>query len=198
MSERYGAEIQIGGVFDDRQAIRLCELIRDARVELSWGEGVYLPNSAEVLREACVEIDGVNVLRLCDEQARWGEFSDIETFLRQEQLPFRRYSEGDYSCSSELVYGCPGLGRKTIVTNLDRQPVIITAGVEQVLVKLAQATAARSKIRRATLFSVVRQAVRQLRELLPGPVPPLVPFAIRSAEKSPASPASGRRQRLAK
>jgi hypothetical protein len=44
MSERYSAEIRICGVFDDRQADRLCELIRNARVELRWGEGVYLPH----------------------------------------------------------------------------------------------------------------------------------------------------------
>ena len=78
MSERYGAEIQIGGALDGRQAIRLCELIRNTRVELSWGEGVYLPNSAEQLRDACVEIDGVTVLRLCDEQARWAVVGELK------------------------------------------------------------------------------------------------------------------------
>ncbi|MBL8828169.1 MAG: hypothetical protein JNM18_14410, partial [Planctomycetaceae bacterium] len=177
---------------------RLCELSRQAHVEVSWDEGMFLPHSVAELQEACVEVDGVMVLRLCDEQARWGEFDDIETFLMQESLPFRRYSEGDYSCSPELVYSYPGLGRKSIVTNLDRQPVIIAADVEQVLGKLAQATTPGSTIRRATLFSVVRQAGRQLRELLPETIPPLAPFTVSSVQALPASTESGRHHRRAK
>ena len=50
------------------------------------------------------------MLRLVDDQARWGEFPELEAFLERHDIPFDRFHEGKYDIDPGLRQFRPGVG----------------------------------------------------------------------------------------
>src|SRR5436190_1587885 len=103
MSESMSAEITLGGPVPYRLIGPLCLAIADEGVSLEWGNASFMPVSAEDLLQARREDDGVKVLKLYADEARWGQFEMLEDFLEKHKLSFRRSSDGKYEYDPEVV-----------------------------------------------------------------------------------------------
>ena len=105
MADRMAAEIWIGGTL--RRSLLEEFPISDLR--LDWDNNC-LASSAEADILAARDEDGL--LHFADVEAAWGEFEELEGWLREHNLPFRRRSEGKYEHMPELVEFRPDLKGK--------------------------------------------------------------------------------------
>jgi len=110
MSSRICASIHIGGRLKRSRVEPLLKAIREAGASLDWGDAPFLPQCPEDLAEACAG----QVLRLCDEQAKSGEFPDIEAACRKVGLGYSRHSEGSVEWDAELVDWRPGMKKPLV------------------------------------------------------------------------------------
>jgi hypothetical protein len=99
MSERMSGWIQIGGTLPRSHAEQLCSAISTDRVSLEWGDATFEPKSPEELMAA--RKDGR--LWLCDNEASWGEFPDLEQTCRDLGLAYTRCSDGASMYDAERV-----------------------------------------------------------------------------------------------
>ena len=125
MSERLAAEIQIGSKVRRRVAEVLCSVIAAERVSLEWGDVPFEPKTIDDLLAARFDNgDGLLTLRLYDDQASWGEFDSLESFLQEHKIPFVRYTEGKYDYDPEVVAFHPDCGLVQELTDHNRNPSI--------------------------------------------------------------------------
>ena len=97
MADRMAAEIRIGGKVRRSVAEVLCKVIATSAASLDWGEARFDPRTIdELLASRSDDGNGLRLLTYSDEQARWGEFDSLETFLQEQGIPYCRYSEGKY------------------------------------------------------------------------------------------------------
>ena len=99
MSSRFCASIRIGGQIKRSKVEPLLKVIREAAVSLEWGDAPFLPQNADELMEA----RGESWLRLCDEQASYGEFPELEATCRKLGLSYSRHGEASFDCDAELA-----------------------------------------------------------------------------------------------
>ena len=83
MADRMCAEIWIGG----KLPRTLLEELPVSDLRLDWDEN-RLASSAEADILAARDADGL--LHFADAEAAWGEFQELEGWLREHKLPFRR------------------------------------------------------------------------------------------------------------
>ncbi len=179
MSDYMAAEIRIGGSILQSTVAPLCDVICQQNVSLEWGDSLFVPTTAAELLDACQVTNGVSVLRLCDEQARWGEFEQLEELLRQRLVSFRRFTDGKYEHESEVVEYRSHMGLVRTLASKAGEELIPLQPVREVE-SLIDVAAAHFKNKRLDAGrKLVRQAMQHLREHLPPVVPPLQPFAIR-------------------
>ena len=124
MSEYLAAHLTIGGPISRRLMARLCAAIGRERLALNWGEPVFQPQTADDLLAACIDLGGVRLLRLYDEQARWGQFEELERQLIHWQIAFDRHNEGKYEINPERFSFRPGKEGVAYLTNAQEQVVI--------------------------------------------------------------------------
>ncbi len=105
MSERMSGWIQIGGKLPRSKAKRLCAAISTVRVSLDWGDATFEPRSPEELLAARKD----ERLWLCDNEASWGEFPDLEEACRELGLAYTRCSDGASVYDAERVDWRPGM-----------------------------------------------------------------------------------------
>ncbi len=105
MSERYAANITIGGQIKRSDLAVLLEAISKASVCHEWGDPPFEPKSAEELAAAVRE----DHLFLCDDQTHYGEFPELETTCRELGLSFTRWCEGYCEYDAEVVDWRPGM-----------------------------------------------------------------------------------------
>ncbi len=105
MSERYCTFIEIGGRIHRSQLEPLLTAIREDGVRTDWGEPDFEPQAADELLEG--QKDGR--LRLCDEEARYGEFPQVEQACRELGLAYCRHCEGTYGNDAWVAAWWPGL-----------------------------------------------------------------------------------------
>lgn len=103
MSDRFAAQITIGGCISRALVPALCAALRKQRATLDWGETPFLPQTVDDLRAARRVVDGEEVLQLCDAETRHGRFDDLEPFLVKRRVPFDRRTEGFLDRSPQLV-----------------------------------------------------------------------------------------------
>ncbi len=84
MSSRYAAWIRIGGSVERANAQPLLKAVRDAWAKRDWNADPFQPSTIDELLDA--RADGW--LWLCDEEAKYGEFEDIERACRELGLSF--------------------------------------------------------------------------------------------------------------
>ncbi|SRR6266481_6830174 len=178
MSEPIPACISIGGKVAADLVPELCKAISAERVALEWGDAHFEPQSAEHLLDACEEIDGVNVLWLCDEQANWGRFSDLEEFLVKHGIPFDLQADGKAESNAELIAFRPGSQPVRVITSVDGDPVVSAWSLAPVKAALEAAMDAGMQNDLSRCLAQVEVALGALRAALPPVVQPLSPFAI--------------------
>jgi hypothetical protein len=105
MGARYSAWIRVGGGLERSQAEKLIKAIRADYARLDWGEPPFEPTTADELLAARSD----EWLRLCDEEARYGEFDAIESACRELGLSYRRHTEAWCGEDAILVDWRPGM-----------------------------------------------------------------------------------------
>ncbi|REK39226.1 MAG: hypothetical protein DWQ46_18240 [Planctomycetota bacterium] len=169
------AEIWIGGKVPASVAPELCAVIASQCVATEWGDAHFAPESPQDLLDACKDTSGVALLWLCDDQARWGEFDALETFLREHGISYKRRSDGRYEYDAELIEYRPERDVVATTTNAEGEPIIPVSKLAAVDAVLDSAQQARS---RSEMLAALQAAQQLLREQLPPNVPPLEPFSI--------------------
>ncbi len=160
MSDYMPAEIHIGGRIAKRIVPDLCANIENQHVATEWGDAPFKPTTERDLLGACTD----GVLWLCDTEARWGEFADLEEFLRENDIAYTRQTAGRYEYNPEIVEYRPGSDPVVLTTLASGEPIVPVSA----LVDVTKA------IERGSIVKV-RQAMR---EALPPTVVPLEPFSI--------------------
>ena len=181
MSERIAAEIQIGGKVRRSVAEELCGVIATERVSLEWGGSPFKPRTVDELLAARHDNgDGLLTLRLYDDEASWGEFDDLEEFLREHKIPFVRYTEGKYDYDPEVVGFHPTCGHVQELTDHNRNPTLQAAALKPIANSLARILAGmrNGKLETAKLQLKLQRLHGKLRKCLPPDVPALETFEI--------------------
>ena len=112
MSSRFCASIRIGGQIKRSNVEPLLKEIRAAALSLEWGDAPFMPQNADELLQAC----GGSWLSLCDEQANYGEFPELEAACRKLGLSYSRHGEASFDCDSELADWRPGMKEPLVRT----------------------------------------------------------------------------------
>ena len=175
MADRMAAEIWIGGTL--RRSLLEEFPISDLR--LDWDNNC-LASSAEADILAARDEDGL--LHFADVEAAWGEFEELEGWLREHNLPFRRRSEGKYEHMPELVEFRPDLKGKRnrdvyAITSPEGAPMVFASEVEAIATRMAKLSAnrKRSATQRLTAWE---KLLHKLILILPPKLPPLPRFEI--------------------
>lgn len=85
MADRFSADIKIGGKISRAIYPELIQKIKDSGAGLNWGE-------CEVGDD--FEIKDGEIIHLYDSEARYGEFEELEDFLKENKIQFKRFSSG--------------------------------------------------------------------------------------------------------
>jgi hypothetical protein len=169
------AEIWIGG----KLRRSLLEEFPVSDLCLEWDQG-RLKSTSEADITAARNEDGL--LHFADVEAAWGEFQELESWLREHNLPFRRHSEGKYEHSPELVEFRPDLKGKRnrqvyTLTTPEGDPVVSVAEIEKVTDRMAKLAANTNKPA-AQRLRAWEGLLAKLVRVLPPKLPPLPPFEI--------------------
>jgi hypothetical protein len=178
MPDCIAAEIRIGGTIRRDLVPGFCKAICDECLSLEWGDAAFDPNSPGELLEACQDCDGARHLRLCDDQASYGQFSILEKFLVEAGICYRRHSDAKYEYDAKIVEFRPGLGQVVFASNnngdflvpLEKLTLIATA-IDKA-VETAEGQTALELLRR------LRNLQQLAHESRPIVVPPLEAFEI--------------------
>lgn len=101
MSDRTAASIRIGGKLTPKQMDELVELALDETDGLSYGGC----STEEELREATRQASQTEgELNLFSDEAVGGAFPDLEQWLRQAGMSYRRHNSPNYWCDAMLVH----------------------------------------------------------------------------------------------
>jgi len=179
MADRMSAEITIGGPVPRELVEQLCGEIQAAGVRLDYDGPYYEPHTAEDLLAACGE-DGL--LFMADHEVAYGEFTQLEDSLKQNNIGFTRRSEGKYEYDPLVYEFRPGRNSVEILTNNDFEPVIHARPVAEAEALLTEAVELLDdgdiirKINRAQ--QRVAEAITTLQAALPPKLPPLEPLSI--------------------
>ena len=161
MSERFAANIEIGGEIWRRPITRLLKVIQIASVAADWHGPPFEPKTTEQLTTAIRD----GHLFLCDDQSRYGEFPELEKACRELGLSYSRWSEGRYEYDAQRVDWRPGMKDPLVRvgSNVHNMTYVLTDDVRKALQSLDA--------------GCIDQAKRVLRRLCPD-IPPLPPFRI--------------------
>lgn len=167
MSDYIPAEIRIGGKIAKRIVPDLCAVIGTQHIATEWGNAPFKPTTEHELLEA--RTDGV--LQLYDDEASWGEFDDLEEFLRENDIPYSRQTVAKYEYDAEIVEFRPGNDPVVLTTLASGEHVVPVAALANVMEAMEQAA---QTLERAA----IEKARQALRETLPPEISPLEPFSI--------------------
>ncbi|NOX59282.1 MAG: hypothetical protein GXP29_10545 [Planctomycetes bacterium] len=112
MSDRYSAWIRIGGPIARSDVEQLLGEVQFSNASLDWGEPSFQPTSADALVDA--RKDGS--LHLCDNEARYGEFLELEEICRELGLSYTRCSEAWCGYDAEIVDWRPDMAEPLVRT----------------------------------------------------------------------------------
>ena len=178
MSETIAAEIRVGGKVALSLVPDLCQRIAQEGVALDWGEGQFSPTTKEDLLEAREDRDGAILLCLYDDQARFGEFAELETFLREQSVSFDRLSEAKYEYAAQIVSFRPDTGLVELPTDPQHRPIVLAEDLEPLGMSLSRLIRQIEQADVPKALRAAKRADRSLKRLLPPKLPPLEPFEI--------------------
>jgi hypothetical protein len=115
------------------------------------------------------------LLKLYDHEASGGQFETLETFLREESIPYCRWSEGKYEYDAEAVAFHPRCGQLSWPTDHNQDPIVLASQLAPIDAKLTGLLEAITRSAAGITEIVARiEAVRAgLRAELPPVAPPL-------------------------
>ena len=170
MADRMPAEIWIGG----KLPRSLLDEFPISDLRLDWDETPFDATSEEGILSAR---DESGLLHFADCEAAWGEFQELEGWLREHAIPFKRRSSGKYEYLPELVESRPDLNEEVqTITTDSGEPLVCQSELVPILEKMA-------KLRHSDrpLTAQVRAWKRlagKLAKLVPPALPPLPPIEI--------------------
>ena len=112
MADYSRAQITIGGRIDAGLVLSLCEAITREQIFVASKSEPFAPTSEVDLLAARQRVDGHWVLRMEDDQARYGEFEALEAFLIENRIAFHRRTWPHHDYSASQVYYRPETGRE--------------------------------------------------------------------------------------
>lgn len=178
MSEPIATEIAIGGRVREDQVAGLCQAIADECVSLDWNDALFQPTSAEDLLEGCQERDGVRVLWLCDDQANYGCFDHLETFLKAQGIAYRHKSDAKYEYDALIIEFRPHIGEVCFASNNNGEALIPLEKLTSLAAAIDRATDTAEGQTALELLRRLRNLQQFAHEVLPIVAPPLTPFEI--------------------
>ncbi len=176
MADRMAAEIWIGGPIPEPLVEALCGHIRDEALSLDYGEASFEPRAAEELLEAAAENDGL--LRLCDDEVAYGEFTDLEPWLQEHGIPYTRRSDGKYEHDPVVVEFRPESGLHECTANKALRAVVEVQPLRKVVRRLRAAMAVSAKKKPKKARRQIKRALKLLTRHMPPELPPLLPLEI--------------------
>ena len=175
MADRMSAEIWIGG----KLPRSLLEEFPVSDLSMDW-DNTRLASSAEA--DIMAARDETGLLHFADIEADWGEFQELEKFLREHKLPFRRRSEGKYEHAPELVEFRPDLKGKRnrdvyAITSPEGAPMVFVSEIEEIAARMAKLSRDRKRSASRRL-QAWEKLFHKLTLVLPPKLPQLPPFEI--------------------
>jgi len=121
--------------------------------------------------------DENGLLHFADCEAAYGEFQELEGWLREHRLPFYRQSSGKYDYLPQRVEFRPDLGQEieTITTD-SGEPLICKSELAPILEKMAELQ--RSDRPLSAQVRAWNRLASKLTKLVPPTLPPLPKFEI--------------------
>lgn len=100
MSDYMPGKMLIGGEIPKALVNALCDAICNANVYTDFGEYGFNPEGEQDLM---ANLDESGRIRICDDQAKYGEFMELEAFCVKNGIDFDRQSDGKYEYNPVLV-----------------------------------------------------------------------------------------------
>ena len=173
MGDYFPGHISIGGAIPRKLVGRLCKEIAESGVSLDYGTADFEPKSADELLEAA-KTSGT--LELMNDQARYGQFEELEAFLVKHKIPFDRHSDAKYEFDPERVVFRPGMKGPKILPATNDDDVLVRADDVMDVVKALDAALAAPN---PTLHAAWPEASQKLKELCGDDIPGLEPLTIK-------------------
>jgi len=173
MADRMAAEIWIGG----KLPRNLLEEFPISDLRLDWDGTTFDDSTEKGILDAR---DENGLLHFADCEIAWGEFQDLEGWLREHGIPFRRHSSGKYEydpCRVEFRPDLPGKPDRYTLTTEEGAPVICCQEIQRVVRSMARLVKDRRRSTTQRLQAWERVYCR-LQRLIPAELPPLPAFEI--------------------
>jgi hypothetical protein len=175
MSERFAAEISIGGKVPAGTLKKFLEELNSIRGRVGGYDGD--PFGAETADELRQALDESGHLHLADAEASFGQFEDLEEFCVKKVIPFDRHSDAHYDFDSETVYFRAGMESPLAVySNNQSDDLTDVAKVRPIAKELARL--AKGGLTTDELLAAVVKVSGDLAAALPPEVDPLPPLEI--------------------
>jgi hypothetical protein len=173
MADRMAAEIWIGG----KLSRSLLDEFPISDLRLDWDETPIDPTSEDGILSAR---DESGLLHFADCEAAWGEFEELEGWLREHGIPFQRQTSGKYEYDPCFVEFRPDLPRKPdrhTLTTQNGAPVISREEIEKSMQGMAKLVNDSKRTAEKRLRAWER-IYRRLSRSMPSRLPPLPAFEI--------------------
>ena len=176
MADRMAAEIWIGGSIPESLVEEFCGVLRTESLSTEYGGEPFEPQDAKALLEGAAENGGL--LRLCHDEVADGEFSDLESWLWEHDIPYTRKSDGKYEHDPVVVEFRPESGLHACTANKGLEPVVPVKPLRKVVRRLQAAMAVPAKKKPKKARKQVKRALELLTRHMPPELPPLPPLEI--------------------
>ena len=149
MSDRFPAEITMGGSIPRRLLDELAGMIASEGISLDWQYALDQAGVRAAIETAAAKGETV---RFTDDEACYGQFDDLENWLTSHGIDFDRHGDARYEYDGENAHG---RGRKRpVIVNADQSGKELVSAEEVRKVLASQAPADRKLARIAKLTAV--------------------------------------------
>jgi hypothetical protein len=170
MADRMPAEIWIGG----KLPRSLLDEFPISDLRLDWDETPFDTTSEQSILSAR---DESGLLHFAECEAAWGEFEELEGWLREHNIPFKRHSSGKYEYLPELVEFRPDLGEEIQTMTTDSgEPLVCKSELVAILESMAKLQRSRRPL--DAQVRAWKGLSDKLVKLVPPTLPALPPFEI--------------------
>ena len=109
MTDRFSGVISIGGTLTPELADKLAKRLIQEEVCCGWDERSF-QSVREVRAHLSEAVRDKQTARFYDSRARYGAFEELEKWLTEQKIAWKRHSEAHYAYDAELVWFDPETG----------------------------------------------------------------------------------------